>query len=156
MPLVCYVARTKPRQEEVAALNVKNQGYEPYLPKLRTDRGGTAVLFPSYLLVLTDGPWVFMRGTRGIHSPVMFGETPAVVPMSEVSRLKSMETDGVVVLSVDHLREGDPVRVRYGVFGGLSGLYAGQTARERVYVLLNILGNSTRVAVPKDSVERDV
>jgi transcription antitermination factor NusG len=50
-------------------------------------------------------------------------------------------------------RPGDRLRVLYGPFAGHVGLYAGMKPRERVEVLLAILGGSQRVTLPKDAVE---
>ena len=39
------------------------------------------------------------------------------------------------------------MRITGGPFGGMSGLYAGQSTRERELVLLNVLGGQRPVAV---------
>ena len=50
-------------------------------------------------------------------------------------------------------RPGDKVRVLYGPLIGVTGLYAGMRPRERVEVLLAILGGSQRVTLAADAVE---
>jgi transcription antitermination factor NusG len=45
------------------------------------------------------------------------------------------------------------LRVTAGPFAGHVGLYAGMKPRERVEVLLAILGGAQRVTLPKDAVE---
>lgn len=42
---------------------------------------------------------------------------------------------------------GAKVRIASGPFGGMSGLYAGQSTRERELVLFNLLGASRPVAI---------
>jgi len=45
------------------------------------------------------------------------------------------------------------VRVTHGPFSGQLGLYQGQRPRERVLVLLALLGGQQRVTLPKDDIE---
>ena len=42
---------------------------------------------------------------------------------------------------------GAKVKVTAGPFGGMSGLYAGQSTRERQLILLNLLGRQTPVTI---------
>jgi hypothetical protein len=42
---------------------------------------------------------------------------------------------------------GARVRIASGPFGGMSGLYAGQSTRERELILLNLLGSQRPVAI---------
>ena len=51
-------------------------------------------------------------------------------------------------------RSGDRLRVTHGPFAGHVGLYAGMKPRERVEVLLAILGGSQRVTLAADAVEQ--
>jgi transcription antitermination factor NusG len=52
------------------------------------------------------------------------------------------------------LRRGDKVRIVRGAFQELSGLYQGQSAHERVKILLTLLGASRVVELPSDDVEK--
>jgi hypothetical protein len=45
------------------------------------------------------------------------------------------------------------VRVVRGPFASLQGLYAGQAPRERVEILLGLLGSQSRVVLPRSAVE---
>jgi len=49
---------------------------------------------------------------------------------------------------------GDSVRVRAGPLVGLHGLYAGQAARDRIVILLDMLGKQRSVSLPADDVLR--
>jgi transcriptional antiterminator RfaH len=51
------------------------------------------------------------------------------------------------------LKAGDRVRVTQGPFAGHLGLYAGMRPRERVLVLLQLLGSAQRVELGRDDVE---
>jgi len=48
---------------------------------------------------------------------------------------------------------GDQVRITAGAFAGDLGLYQGMRARDRILVLLALLGGQSRVELDKDAVE---
>ena len=81
--------------------------------------------------------------------------TPARVPDGVIADLKARETGGLIDLPrPPKFRPGDRLRVTRGPFAGHVGLYAGMKPRERVEVLLAILGGSQRVTLAADSVEQ--
>ena len=85
----------------------------------------------------------------------MNGIGPAAVPEAVIEDLKGSETGGLIDLPrPPKFRPGDRLRVMHGPFAGHVGLYAGMKPRERVEVLLAILGGSQRVTLAADSVEQ--
>jgi transcriptional antiterminator RfaH len=81
--------------------------------------------------------------------------TPARVPDGVIADLKGRETDGLIDLPpVPKFSPGDRLRVTRGPFAGHVGLYAGMKPRERVEVLLRILGGAQRVTLSADAVEQ--
>jgi transcription antitermination factor NusG len=71
-----------------------------------------------------------------------------------IAAIRSRERNGFVVLpKPSGLRRGDRVRVTHGVLAGQLGIYAGMRARQRVEVLLQLLGGTQRVTLPKGNVE---
>jgi transcriptional antiterminator RfaH len=129
---------------------LKLSGYRVYAPRLRTYRvshGGRRVeerplLFPSYAFVLVVTGWWQARWAPGVIRLIMAGDaTPAAVPEAVIEDLKGRETDGLINLPpAPKFRPGDRLRVVSGPFAGHVGLYAGMKPRERVEVLLAILG----------------
>jgi transcription antitermination factor NusG len=94
-----------------------------------------------------------MGARRGPNRPQR--RTPAIVPDSVISALKAREIRGVIELPrFPKFRAGDQLRVVSGPFAGHVGLCAGMKPRERVEVLLAILGGSQRVTLAADSVEQ--
>lgn len=160
-----YLVYTKPRQEEVALLNLQRQGYTAYLPRVRQPRrrqGRRIVavepLFPRYLFIRLDthtDNWGPIRSTFGVASLVRFGREPAQVPDDLVAYLKTREgAEGLHEWAETELVPGDRVRVADGAFGGYEGILLARTSRERVVVLLDILGRQVRAQVSAAQLEK--
>ena len=108
------------------------------------------------LLFWSSPGWWQARWAPGVIRLIMAGDaTPAAVPDSVIADLKGRETDGLIDLPpAPKFRPGDRLQVIRGPFAGHVGLYAGMKPRERVEVLLAILGAAQRVTRSADAVER--
>ena len=155
-------AQLQPRRDQLALHCLKLFGFETYAPRLRdrrTIRGSkvikTPLLFPGYVFVLIHLQWSRARWSPGVVRLVMDGITPAVVPDAVVTSLKAREVNGLIELPPPpRFRRGDRVRVLHGPLAGQVGLFAGMKPRERVAVLLTLLGSSRRVELAGLAVER--
>jgi transcriptional antiterminator RfaH len=162
--LAWYLVYSKPRQEELALENLRRQGYESYLPRIRSRRRrlGKYVslvepMFPRYLFVhLSDETdnWGPIRSTVGVANLVRFGELPAKVPDNLVQALRSRDDDlGVQQYAPPELRPGDRIRIVEGAMAGYEGIFHARTGRERVVILLEVVGKATRVQLPFGQIE---
>lgn len=160
-----YLVYTKPRQEEVALANLVRQGYGAYLPRARQARRRQGrrlevvePLFPRYLFIYLDAGtdnWGPIRSTVGVASLVRFGQEPARVPQALVEFLKEREgAEGLHEWATPELQAGDRVRVAEGVFQGYEGILLARSSRERVLVLLDILGKQVRANVSTLQLDR--
>ena len=155
-------AQLQPQRDQLALHCLKLFGFETYAPRLRdqrTIRGckviKTPLLFPGYVFVLIQLQWSRARWSPGVVRLVMDGITPAVVPDAVVTSLKAREVNGLIELPPPpRFRRGDRVRVLHGPLAGQVGLFAGIKPRERVAVLLTLLGSSRRVELAGSAVER--
>jgi hypothetical protein len=78
----------------------------------------------------------------------MDGSKPARVPDPVIDEIRSRERGGLVELPKPPAsRPGDPVRVLRGPFADHLALYVGMKPRERVEVLLALLGGQQRVTL---------
>lgn len=161
-----YLVYTKPRQEEVALTNLVRQGYGAYLPRVRQTRRrqGRRIevvepLFPRYLFIHLDAGtdnWGPIRSTVGVASLVRFGQEPARVPDALVGFLKEREGEAGLHdwAAPGEIITGDRVRVAEGVFEGYEGILLARSSRERVLVLLDVLGKQVRAQVSPTQLER--
>mgnify|MGYP001572761454 FL=1 len=159
-----YLVYCKPRQESVARENLTRQGFETYLPIMRDVRrrqGKRVVLiapmFPRYLFIhlnrQTDN-WAPIRSTLGVVSIVRFGRTAARVPDDLVTLLRSREDlQGLQILPVEEYKPGSRVRITQGGFAGYEGIFQAASSRDRVTVLLDVLGRKALTRVDSASIE---
>lgn len=159
-----YLVYTKPRQEGVALANLARQGYAVYLPRCRRlrKREGRSTpviepLFPRYLFIQLDthtDNWGPIRSTLGVAALVRFGQNPAPVPESLVEFLRTREdAEGLHPWAEPEYRTGDRVRVTEGPLGGYEGILLARSGRERVLVLLDILGKQVRTRLNREQLE---
>jgi transcriptional antiterminator RfaH len=159
-----YVVQTHAHGEAKAASHLVRQGYSIYLPrylKRRRHARRTEVvampLFPRYLFVAIDRTtqrWRSIQSTIGVMHLVCNGEEPACLADSVIAELQGREDErGFVHLDVrPRLSPGDKIRVVDGVFSTCLGLFEGMTDRERVAILLDLLGRKVRVVLAGESI----
>jgi len=160
-----YVAQTHPRAEGLAAAHLNRQGFFTYLPRyLKRRRHARRVemvaapFFPRYLFVSVDMKtqrWRSIQSTSGVSRFVCNGDNPAVVDDQIVVSLKQRENEhGFIQLdSSPRFQPGEQVRILDGAFNGSFGLYEGMTDKERVTILLDLLGRKVRVMLDSDYVD---
>lgn len=144
-----FLVRTKPNREHYAAGHVKRQGCEIFLPEFYdTIRRKIAILFPSYLFVLTHGgQWSFLLSTYGVAGIIKTGDEACPVPNVVVEKLKrSRNKQGLIVLPARRrFHFNQRVRIISGSLTDYIGLYQGTNSEYRVRVLLEFMGRLTPV-----------
>jgi transcriptional antiterminator RfaH len=159
-----YAVQTHPHAETKATAHLERQGYAVYLPRyLKRRRHARRVeivpapLFPSYLFVRIDmfaQRWRSIQSTIGVARLVCSGDEPAVLPAAVIDELQNRHDDaGFVQFDLRPAFEpGDKIRVVDGAFGTCLGLYEGMADRERVAILLDLLGRKVRVVLDRDAI----
>jgi transcriptional antiterminator RfaH len=159
-----YLVYCKPRGEELAKSNLERQGFETYLPLVRQPRRrmGRRImcvepLFPRYLFIHLDAQqdnWAPIRSTLGVTSLVRFGAEPAVVPVELIDMLRAREdAEGIQDLPPVEPKPGERIRIVEGPMSGYEGVLLARTSRERVVVLLDIVGRKARAKVDLSHLE---
>jgi transcriptional antiterminator RfaH len=151
------VARLQANREHLALAFLEREGFQPYYPCCRewARRYGRKVelrppLFPGYAFLVIRLQWHAARFAPGTIGLIMDGMRPARVPDNVITEIRQREVRGLVELPRVGLQRGDRVRITAGPFHGQLGLYEGMAARDRVLVLLSVLG---RVELPARDVE---
>jgi transcriptional antiterminator RfaH len=151
--------RTLVHRERLAVQQLTNQGYRVFLPQhLKTRRHArkvetiSAPLFPRYLFTILDRSrdrWRNINGTFGVESLLMCAGEPQAVPDGLVESLISAADEDCVVRFDFALHEGQNVKVIAGPFTDLIGRLERLNGRDRVSVLLELLGGTVKVALPR-------
>lgn len=161
-PLAWYCARTHPKHEHVAAASLRqNHGLEVFHPRLRmeraTRRGPVRViesLFPCYVFVRCqlDRDFNHIRYTTGISGFVHFGQQIPRVSDSVIDDLKLCFESEEPMRVEEPLYAGAEVTVAEGAFQGSHGIIVRVLpARQRVQILLELLGRPTITEVDRKS-----
>ena len=160
-----YLVYSKARQEDLAARGLVEQGYAEYLPKVRLKRrrpGGMVEveqpLFPRYLFVAVTNSERSISSaqyTAGVQKLIRFGIE--LLPVSEdvISTLKSHEDSETAChhLVLPELKLGDRLRIGSGPLAGIEGVFEARSGKDRVVILLELLGQQTRTEVSLDELD---
>jgi transcriptional antiterminator RfaH len=160
-----YVVHTRPQGEETALRNLERQGFRAYLPRCRRQvshaRRRQTVLrpfFPRYLFVELDlkaERWQAIHSTFGVAGLLSDGDRPLPLPAGVVEGIRAdQDASGVVVPRPEPppFALGDRVQVLDGPLRDSWGVFAGLDEHARITVLLQLLGRTVRVALPREAV----
>lgn len=155
-----FLAQLKSNCANIADKNLKRQGFQTFLPlqeetRQRNGKFVTAMrpLFPGYIFVAFDvarGLWRTVNSTYGITRLVSFGKEPAVVPLDLISQLMLRCDAAGKLLPPKLLKPGYPVMLTKGPFTNFVAEVEKIAPDRRVWVLMEIMGGQTRVAVGAD------
>ena len=161
-----YVCQTKPRQENLALRKLEEQGYQVYLPllavwKQHKDgwRKNDQVMFPRYAFVRCARPGQSIapiRSTPGVTGLVSFGNVPANIDDALVEAIRQLAEKNAhpAHQQASPFQIGDSVAVTDGPLKGLSGIVS-NIAKERVVVMLTLLGREKPIAFPFQQINRE-
>lgn len=159
-----YTLQTKPQKESFVEQRLKNRGLEVFLPWIRQRRRigtryvwASVPLFPGYLFCrlefATEGRAI--RYWPGVKDFVMFGEIVADVGDEVVGMLKERCPGGFARIEVRPYVRGEKVLIKEGALTGLEGVFERQMkSKDRVAVLLELLGRETRLVVASHQIGR--
>ena len=161
-----YCLKTGPKQEGIATRLLRAEmGLEVFCPKVRFKRAratGVAwvseAMFPGYLFARFSYPALHRRiaATSGVSRILSFGGRPCVVEGSIIEDLRRHVADGETVEISAEIREGEEVKIVEGPFMGVKALVTRVLpARERVAILLNLLGQEREIEVSAKAVLPD-
>jgi transcriptional antiterminator RfaH len=157
-----FVAHTHPHAEGKATAHLNRQGFDIYFPRYLKRRRHArrietvaAPLFPRYLFVTIDlkvQRWRSIYSTVGVSRLVCNGDEPTPVPDGILEALKQREDAGgfIKLDTRPPFRAGDKIRVLDGAFSSCLGLFEGMAERERIAILLDLLGRKVRVTLDAD------
>jgi transcriptional antiterminator RfaH len=155
-----FLAQIKPNSHNIAERNLTRQGFRIFLPmqeETKRARGKFTTqmrpLFPGYLFVALDllrGGWRAVNSTYGITRIVSLGKEPTPVPLDLVSQLMLRCDREGKLLPPKLLKPGDEVTLTKGPFTNFVATIESIAPDRRIWVLMELMGAQTRVAVSAD------
>jgi transcriptional antiterminator RfaH len=156
-----FCLRTQMKHEHIAAAHLNRFGnVEVFFPRIKarrsTRRGEVWVcepLFANYLFARFDyySQIETVRYTPGVQSVVHFGLKTPMIPDAVIEELREILAENKLQPR-PRIAESDRVFIREGVFQGLTAtVLRVMPAKQRVQVLLNILGRSVSMEVHANS-----
>jgi transcriptional antiterminator RfaH len=150
-----YLIKTKPQQEAIATQNLANQGFNVFLPKAII-KNKTTPLFPGYLFIQLDDKiqnWTPIRSTKGVSNFVRFGLSFAKVPNQIINliRIQQQQTIEKLINICSH-QKGDHLEIQTGAFKGQQAIFQNYSAKDRVIVLLKLIGQQQEVLLDEKEV----
>ena len=150
-----YLIQTKSQQENIAMLNLSGRGYTVFHPKVAI-KGKKISLFPRYLFIQLDDKtqnWTPIRSTKGVSNFVRFGLNFAKVPHQIIDLIRAQQQqtiDKIIGLSSHH--QGDTVEIQTGAFRGQHAIFQNYNTKDRVIVLLNLIGQQQKITLDEREV----
>ena len=150
---VWYVIHTKPREEARCYADVTAKGFNSFLPLAR-EADKTKPLFPRYLfsLVHRNQDWWPLMRANGVSTILSdtFG-FPVPVPVDQITAIRDQLVDDTLHIPKAarkaSLKAGETVRIIDGAFRGWDGEIVRVSARERVDLLLDMVGRKTKISI---------
>ncbi|QQD23700.1 transcription/translation regulatory transformer protein RfaH [Venatoribacter cucullus] len=149
-----YVVLTKPKQEQLAAERLQQQGGEVFLPLFEVERmykgkrcKRQEPLFPGYLFLQThadSGLLSKVRSTIGARQLLTFGNQPVTVNDLLINDLR--QRCGVIH-NVPLFKSGQKVSLREGPFRNYEAIFKEYDGNERAIILLGLLGQQNELVV---------
>lgn len=159
-----YILQLKPNGLKLALSNLARQGFECFNPthivsRRRPDgfKQHREPLFPGYLFVRFDpqeGHWRKLNSTRGVSRIIALSGEPTPVPQALMESLMARCDEMGQLRPPDELSAGDEVRITGGPFADLTTTIEKIDRSKRIWVLLDVLGRQTRVALSPREVQR--
>ncbi|MDG2404467.1 MAG: transcriptional activator RfaH [Paracoccaceae bacterium] len=158
-----YLIQFKPNSYRLAERNLHQQGFETFLPMQETTRRKASrfvsdlkPLFAGYMFVSVNSdlaPWRTINSTIGVSRLVSFDGKPKPLPLQLVSGLMLRCDASGTLLPPKSLNEGDSVEMLTGPFASFIATVDTIDPKQRIWVLMDFMGQKTRMQVTADQLQ---
>ena len=153
------VARNKPNQDKIALINLERQNFEFFQPTFKTMsrrqnkfKEIIKPVFPGYIFIainLEENNWHTINNTRGISRILVFGNEIPLIRCELIKELQHRFSLNNDPKTADQFKIGMNAEITNGPFSKLIGKIDEIDTDQRIWMLLDILGNQTRVSINK-------
>jgi len=145
------------KNQPKAEINLRNQGYQVYAPKIRINDGKVEKLepaFPTYLFTRFDvavKAVATVNNTFGVRKMVTFGGQPARIHNKIIEAMHERFDSEILDTS---LKSGDRVIIKDGPFAGIEAVFKETDKERRAILLVSLISRTHKLAVDHESLER--
>jgi transcriptional antiterminator NusG len=152
-----FALRVRSKHERVAALHLRERGYEEFSPSYMeerqwSDRKKTTeeFLFPGYVFCrFNPQDRLPVLTAPGVVGFVGFGDGPMPIPVEEVDRVRAMVKSGLLVTPFPFLTKGQMVLIERGPLKGVEGILEEVKGRCRLVVSISMLQRSVSTEIDR-------
>ena len=158
-----YLIQFKPNSHRLAERHLHRQEFETFLPMQQITRRKASrfvsdlkPLFPGYMFVSVNSdlaPWSTINSTIGVSKLVSFEGKPKPLPLQLVSGLMLRCDASGALLPPKSLSEGDSVEMLTGPFTNFIATVDTIDPEQRIWVLMDFMGQKTRMQVIADQLQ---
>ena len=152
---IWYLVKTKPRSEEMAEINLNNQGIEYFLPRFTCGKREGKVIFPGYIFIKpkTGDTYQSIRSTRGISDFVRFEMSFANAIDKTIDELKEVvDLMNARMDQTNLYQKGGEVFITSGPFKDFKGIFEKYDTDQSAIVLINFLRDHQKVKIELDAI----
>ena len=161
--LAWYAFYTTPRAEKQVLHRLEAEGFEAYLPLIRTLRQWSdrkkmveVPLINSYIFVHTTHAKLWeVNSVHGVSRYISFEGKPAAIPQNQIDNLKLIvDGNAEVEITGERIEPGDPVEVTHGAMKGLTCELVKYANKNKVIVRIDKLDLNLVLTIQKAFLRR--
>jgi transcriptional antiterminator NusG len=152
-----FAIRVRSKHERIAAVHLRERGYEEFLPSYKTERRWSdrtktidQFLFPGYVFSrLNPHDRLPVLTAPGVMGLVGIGKTPSPIPEHEIDYIRTMLRSGLLISPWPFLELGQIVLIERGPLAGVEGILEQVKAKFRLVVSIGLLQRSVSTEVDR-------
>lgn len=148
-----FVATYKIKEIKRLKFNLANQNFDYYLPKITKKKRNAGLevelLFPGYIFINAGiENYSALKYTIGIKSIIKFGNNISFLTNEEIESIQNLEQSSKSKPLSSSIQVGQDAILRKGPFKGAIVKICSLPYKERINILLDLLGSVRRVNIP--------
>ena len=157
------ILQLKPNAYKIAERNLNQQDFETFLPfeevtkyKNKQFISTQRPLFPGYMFVAFERentPWHKINSTYGVSKLLTLNSEPYLVPNILITDIMARCNQAGVLLPQKQFSKDDSVRLVSGPFDNFLATVESIDENQRVWVLIDLMGQATRTLVKAEKLK---
>jgi transcriptional antiterminator RfaH len=158
-----FILQFKSNSHHLAIKNLTRQGFEIFLPlhdstsrKLSRFINTSKPLFPGYMFIRfdrTESEWHKINNTYGVSRLITFNSILKSIPTRFIESLMRRYDSSGKLIPIEKLKKGDQVTVLKGPFANFIATVEKYEGDQRIWVLMDLMGQEAKIITPSDALE---